>query len=73
MSQPRIVYMDGYLADQIGSKAIQDIAAVIASISGTPVDILTHGPSRSHEHTRYTAQPDGKGGTTRKLIERDIK
>lgn len=56
----RIVYIDGGIADGIGSGGLELIAAILAGINGTAVDVLTHGGSKFHETRRITGRPGNR-------------
>jgi hypothetical protein len=52
-----IIYVDGALADSIGSLGLQSLADAAAKIALQPVSVLTQGPSKYHSQRRYNATP----------------
>jgi hypothetical protein len=54
-----LIYVDGWLADQLGSRSLTDLADVFSTLAGKPVDILIHGHSDHHADARYTGKVIG--------------
>lgn len=53
------IYVQGAVADALGSKIMADLARALADMTDTPIDLLTHGPSEFHAESRFPAEPKG--------------
>lgn len=53
-----IIYVDGTVADSIGRIELQKIADAVAAVTKTPIDVMTHGPSKYHGFVRYTSNAE---------------
>lgn len=56
----KIIYVDGTLADNIGTIGLQALADVAAKTAEKPVTVLTHGHSRHHANQRIVGLPPCK-------------
>lgn len=55
------LYVQGAVADALGSKIMTDLARALADMTDAPIDLLTHGPSEFHAESRFSAEPKGYG------------
>jgi hypothetical protein len=56
---PSVIYLDGKLADLMGSVSLTEFATVAATLTGRRVDVLTLGKSEHHSKSRYHGTPRG--------------
>lgn len=52
-----IIYIDGALADAMGSIHMRALAQRAATLGRQPVTLLTHGASELHSDQRFTSKP----------------
>ena len=55
-----IIYVDGWLADQMGRVLLQETDDHLSKLMGYSVDILTYGASNHHNESRYTGKPGAR-------------
>lgn len=72
MSFNPIIYIDGDVADRLGTQLIQSFANAFTSLLGTQVDILTHGQSERHGEARFVGLPTRSAAQARDLLTKEF-